>query len=86
MPIFVYIVLMGWSHMPLPPDLEDDRLAHKSMMPYLWTIVIDIAIFFAKYKYTKYGVIVHAAMAMMVAIITFSTALPMLFYQGIDAH
>ena len=51
---------MVYTHIQLPSDLQDDMHGHISMMPYLWTVAINIAIFFAKYKYTKYGIIVHA--------------------------
>jgi len=77
---------MVYSHIKLPQDLQDDLLGHTSMMPFLWTVVIDIAIFFAKYKHTKYGIIVHATIAMIVTLITLATALPLLFYEGIVEH
>jgi len=52
--------------------------AHISLMPYIWTVVIDVAVFFAKYKYTKYGVAVHATIGLFVALSTLATALPIL--------
>jgi len=51
---------------------------HISLMPYIWTLVIDVAIFFAKYKYTKYGVAMHAMISLFVALSTLATALPIL--------
>ena len=71
---------MVYTHIQLPSDLQDDMHGHISMMPYLWTVAINIAIFFAKYKYTKYGIIVHAIIGMTVVLITLTTALPLLFY------
>jgi hypothetical protein len=56
------------------------------MMPYHRTIVINVAIFFAKYKYTKYGVIIHAIIGVIVVLITLATALPLLFYEGVSEH
>lgn len=71
---------MVYTHIKLPQDLQDDLSGHTSMMPFLWTVGINIAVFFAKYKYTKYGTIVHAVIAMIVTLITLATALPLLFY------
>ena len=71
---------MVYSHIELPQDLQDDLVGHTSIMPFLWTVVINFAVFLAKYKYTKYGVIVHAIIAIIVTLITLATTLPLLFY------
>lgn len=52
---------------------------HKLVLPYLWTIGIDIALFFALYKYTKYSVIVHSLISLLISLATLITALSILF-------
>lgn len=66
--------------------LQVDTSSHMLLMPYLWTVVIDLAVIFAKYRYTKYGVIVHAIIALFVSLSTLATALPILLQYGIPAQ
>lgn len=54
-------------------------------MPYLWTFVIDIGIFFALYKYRKYSLFLHIAIGLFVALTTLITSLPILIAEGIPS-
>jgi hypothetical protein len=56
------------------------------MMPYLWTVVIDVAIFFAIYKFKPYAVYVHALLGLFVGLTTLFTALPILINEGIPVE
>ena len=47
-------------------------------MPYLWTIVIDLSIFFALYKYKAFNIYLHAIIALFVSLTTFITTLPII--------
>jgi hypothetical protein len=55
------------------------------MMKYLWTIVIDFAIFFALYKYRRYSIYVHIAIGLFVALTTLIVSIPILMEEGIPA-
>lgn len=56
---------------------------HFHLLPYLWTFGVDIAIFFALYKHTKYSLFIHAATSLMVGLPTLVTALSLLVQMGV---
>lgn len=56
---------------------------HGQLLPYLWTLAIDLAIVFALYKHTKYSLVIHALISLFVGLTTLITALPLLIELGI---
>lgn len=48
------------------------------MMPYLWTIAIDLSVFFALYKYKAINIYIHAVIALFVSLTTFATTFPIM--------
>jgi F0F1-type ATP synthase assembly protein I len=54
-------------------------------MLYFWGIGIDIAILFAQNKHTRYGIIVHLIIGLIIAFTTIASALPILIREGIPS-
>jgi peptidoglycan/LPS O-acetylase OafA/YrhL len=59
---------------------------HKQLLPYLFTFVIDIAIFFALYQYRRYAIVVHAVIATLCVLTALITALPLLIKLQIPSE
>ena len=55
-------------------------------MPYVWTFVINIAVFFAMYKFKAFNIYIHAIIGLFVALVTLITSLPILIEEGIPDH
>jgi hypothetical protein len=56
---------------------------HASSMPYIWTIIVDVAIFLILYKYRVGWMILHVFMGLAIALITLISALPVVAQTGV---
>ena len=65
--------------------LTSTEISHIDLMPYLWTIIIDISIFFALFKLKAFNIYIHAAIALFVSLSTLITSFPTLVNRGIPA-
>lgn len=52
-------------------------------MPYVWTFVINISIFFAMFKFRAFNIYIHAIIALFVSLVTLITSFPILIEEGI---
>lgn len=59
------------------------EVIHSILMPYLWTLIIDISIFFAMYRHKAINIYIHAVIAMLVTLITLITTILIILKDGI---
>ena len=60
------------------------RSYHIAIMPYLWSIVVDIAIFLPFYLHIRYAMITHIVLMALICSITFITSLEDLLKSGLS--
>lgn len=53
------------------------------IMPFIWTVVINVAILFAMNKYKRVALIIHSAIGLFVALVTLILSIPLLIDHGI---
>lgn len=56
---------------------------HEELLPYMWTIAINIGIFLALYRYRKYSMVGHFLIGLGVACCTLITSMPLLLDKPI---
>lgn len=59
------------------------QLEHGEVMPFMWTLAINFAVFFALYKYRRYTIFLHFLLGLGVATVTVVTSLPMVFEKSL---
>lgn len=71
-------------------DITDDNIVygptatvHLGVMAYLWGPAINIAIFFAMYRYRTWWVFIHAISGAFATLFTMASSLPLLVQNGI---
>jgi ABC-type thiamin/hydroxymethylpyrimidine transport system permease subunit len=62
------------------------KLFHTQTLFYLWSFGINIAIFFALYKYTKYSIFVHIVLGFTIVLITIITSIDIWVFEGIPVR
>lgn len=59
---------------------------HKLLLPYMFSFVLDIAIFFALYQYRRYAIIVHAVIAALCVLTALITTLSLVIKLQIPSE
>jgi len=64
-------------------DIDSLQHLHRELMPYMWTISMNVAILLSHYKSSILAIFLHVLIGLYVSIMTLYLALPLFLEFGI---